>query len=390
MKEIYVLDGARTAFGGFGQSFKDTPAVELGLVTAKEALSRSGVAPEEIDQIVYGNVIPSSKDAAYLARHIGLRAGVPLESPAMVVNRLCGSGLQAVISAAQSIRLGEANIALAGGVETMSQAPHATFAGRFGGVKLGTFQLEDVLMSTLTDSYIGCGMGITAENLAGRYGIGRDEQDAFAVLSHTRAAAARDRLAEEIVPVQQRTREGIRSVELDELVRSDSSLEKLARLKPAFQDGGSVTAGNASGINDGAVSLVIAGEGALNGRKPLARIVSWGIAGVDPSVMGIGPVPASRMALQRAGLSIADIDLAEINEAFAVQYLAVERELGLARERTNVNGGAVAIGHPVGASGARVLLTLAYELRRRGKRYGLASLCVGGGQGVAMIIENVG
>lgn len=390
MKGIYLMEGARTAFGGFGQSFKDTPAAELGLLSAKEALARAGVTADEVDQIVYGNVIQSSKDAAYLARHIGLRAGVPLESPAMVVNRLCGSGLQAVISAAQSIALGESSIALAGGVETMSQAPHSHFASRFGGVKLGAFQLEDMLMSTLTDAYIGCGMGITAENLADRYSIGRDDQDAYAVMSHTRATAARERLAEEIVGVSQRTREGTRLVELDELVRADSSLEKLARLKPAFKEGGSVTAGNASGINDGAASLVIAGEEALNGRKPLARIVSWGVAGVDPAVMGIGPVPASRIALKRAGLSIDDIDLVEINEAFAVQYLAVEKELGLDRDRTNVNGGAIAIGHPVGASGARVLLTLAYELRRRGKRYGLASLCVGGGQGVAAVIEYVG
>jgi acetyl-CoA acetyltransferase family protein len=364
-------------------------ATELGLASAKEALRRAGAEAGEIDNVIYGNVIQSHANAAYTARHIALRAGIPMEVPAMLVNRLCGSGMQAIISAAQSIRLGESGLALAGGTENMSQSPHADFVSRFGGVKLGAIQLEDMLMSTLTDSYIGCGMGVTAENLADRYGITREQQDEYAVSSHSRAAAATASgvLAEEIVPVEVTGRGGNMEVRQDELIRADSSVEKLARLKPAFRKDGSVTAGNASGINDGSASLVLAGESSLRGRKPLARIVAWGIAGVDPNVMGIGPVPAARMALDRSGLSIADMDLVEINEAFAVQYLAVEKELELDRNKTNINGGAIAIGHPVGASGARVALTLAYELRRRNLRYGLAALCVGGGQGVAMVLE---
>jgi acetyl-CoA acetyltransferase family protein len=364
-------------------------ATELGLASATEALRRAGAEAGEIDNVIYGNVIQSHANAAYTARHIALRAGISMEVPALIVNRLCGSGMQAIISAAQSIRLGESGLALAGGTENMSQSPHADFVSRFGGVKLGAIQLEDMLMSTLTDSYIGCGMGVTAENLADRYGITRERQDEYAVSSHSRAAAATASgiLAEEIVAVEVTGRGGSTEVRQDELIRADTSVEKLARLKPAFRKDGSVTAGNASGINDGSASLVLAGESSLRGRKPLARIAAWGIAGVDPNVMGIGPVPAARMALDRSGLSIADMDLVEINEAFAVQYLAVEKELELDRNKTNVNGGAIAIGHPVGASGARVALTLAYELRRRNLRYGLAALCVGGGQGVAIVIE---
>lgn len=388
-EQVYILEGARTPFGGFGQSLAKMNATELGLASATEALRRAGAEAGEIDNVIYGNVIQSHANAAYTARHIALRAGISMEVPALIVNRLCGSGMQAIISAAQSIRLGESGLALAGGTENMSQSPHADFVSRFGGVKLGAIQLEDMLMSTLTDSYIGCGMGVTAENLADRYGITRERQDEYAVSSHSRAAAATASgiLAEEIVAVEVTGRGGSTEVRQDELVRADTSVEKLARLKPAFRKDGSVTAGNASGINDGSASLVLAGESSLRGRKPLARIAAWGIAGVDPNVMGIGPVPAARMALDRSGLSIADMDLVEINEAFAVQYLAVEKELELDRNKTNVNGGAIAIGHPVGASGARVALTLAYELRRRNLRYGLAALCVGGGQGVAIVIE---
>jgi acetyl-CoA acetyltransferase family protein len=391
-EQVYILEGARTPFGGFGQSFVKMTATELGLASATDALRRAGAETGEIDQVVYGNVIQSHTNAAYTARHIALKAGIPIEVPAMIVNRLCGSGMQAIISAAQSIRLGESGVALAGGTENMSQSPHADFVSRFGGMKLGTIQLEDMLMNTLTDSYIGCGMGVTAENLADRYGISREQQDEYAASSHARAAAATAAgiLAEEIVPVEVQTRGGSTEAKQDELIRADTSAEKLAKLKPAFRKDGTVTAGNASGINDGAASLVIAGENSLRGRKPLARLAAWGIAGVDPNLMGLGPVPAARMALSRSGLAVADMDLVEINEAFAVQYLAVEKELGLDRDKTNVNGGAIAIGHPVGASGARIALTLAYELRRRNKRYGLAALCVGGGQGVAIVIENVG
>jgi acetyl-CoA C-acetyltransferase len=390
MKEVYILDGARTPFGAFGQSFKQLSATELGVVSAKEALRRAQVEPGQIDQVIYGNVIHSSITGPYVARHIALKSGVPVEVPALLVNRVCGSGLQSVISAAQGIRLGESAYALAGGAENMSQSPHADFVSRFGGAKLGPIQLEDMLMHTLTDHYAGCGMGVTAENLVERYSITREEQDEFAVLSHQRAAAAVDRLAAEIAPVNLVGRAGAIVVSADEQVKPDTSTAILSKLKPAFKrDGGSVTAGNSSGINDGAVSLVLASESSIGSRQPLARIVSWGIAGVEPDVMGIGPVPASLQALQRAGLSLADIDLFEMNEAFAAQYLAVEKLLELDRSRTNVNGGAIALGHPVGASGSRILLALAYELRRRGKRYGLAALCIGGGQGIAMVIESV-
>ncbi|RKN79217.1 acetyl-CoA C-acetyltransferase [Paenibacillus ginsengarvi] len=390
-EQVYILEGARTPFGAFGQSLRQVSATELGLHSAKEALRRAAVEPGSVEQVVYGNVIHSGTDASYTSRHIALKAGIPVETPALTVNRLCGSGMQAVISAAQMIRLGEAGVCLAGGTENMSLSPHADFTSRFGGMKLGNLQLEDMLLHTLTDAYIGCGMGMTAERLASRYGISREEQDELAALSHLRAAKAADDgvLAEEIVQVEVPGRGGPAQVGLDEQIRRDTSAALLAKLKPAFQrDGGTVTAGNASSINDGAASLVLAGNSRLQGRKPLARIVSWGIAGVEPDVMGIGPVPAARMALARAGLAVSDMDAVEINEAFAVQYLAVERELGLDREKTNVNGGAIALGHPVGASGARILLTLAYELRRRNLRYGLAALCVGGGQGVAVVLEH--
>ncbi|MFK7693595.1 acetyl-CoA C-acyltransferase [Paenibacillus sp. HJGM_3] len=389
--EVYILEGARTPFGGFGQSFKTVSATELGTVSAKEALRRAAVEPEAIDQVIYGNVIHSSVTAPYIARHIALKAGIPVEVPAMLVNRVCGSGLQAVVTAAQGIRLGESALALAGGAENMSQSPHADFVSRFGGAKLGPIQLEDMLQHTLTDHYIGCGMGVTAETLATRYGITREEQDEYAVLSHTRAAAAaaNGRLAREIAPVDVPGRGSVVTVSADEHIKPDTTAAALAKLKPAFQAAGTVTAGNASGINDGAVSLVLAGASALGGRRPLARLVASGLGGVEPGVMGLGPVPAARQALQRAGLTLADIDLVELNEAFAAQYLAVERELELDRSRVNVNGGAIALGHPVGASGARILLTLAYELAERDLRYGLAALCIGGGQGIAVVIENV-
>lgn len=392
MKDVYVLDGARTPFGSFGKSLKNVSATEMGRLTAVEAMTRSGVEPEEIDQVVYGNVIHSSTNAAYVSRHIALHAGIPIQVPALTVNRLCGSGLQAVVSAAQSLRLGEGATVLAGGAENMSKAPHADFVSRFAGAKMGPVQLEDMLLNTLTDEFSGCGMGITAENLAEKYGIKREEQDEFSYESHMRAARASEsgRFAEEMMPVELKTRKGIEMFERDEHVKKDTSVERLAGLRPSFKKDGSVTAGNSSGINDGAASLVIASEDYVKAgnKKPLAKIISWGVAGVDPTLMGIGPVPSSKMALERAGLDLSDIDLIEINEAFAAQYLAVEKELGLNRDITNVNGGAIALGHPVGASGARLLLTLAYELKRRNLRFGLASLCIGGGQGIAMVIES--
>ena len=393
MTEVFVVDGARTAFGSFGGGLKDATALQLGVAAAEGALERSGIDRSKVDNVVMGNVIQAHEGAPYLARHVALDAGVPIETPALTLNRLCGSGLQAVVSATQSIKLGESEVGLAGGAENMSQAPYVSRKARFG-IKMGNDMLLDTLSEALTDNRAGCGMGMTAENLAERYGITREDQDAFAARSHQSATRATEsgRLAEEIVPVTVKSRKGPVEITRDEHIREDVDQEALSNLRPAFKkDGGTVTAGNASGINDGAAMVVVASENAVNeeGLEPMGRVVSWAVAGVDPNIMGIGPVPASRLALKRAGLSIEDLDLIEINEAFAAQYLACEEELGLDREKANVNGGAVAFGHPIGASGARVLLTLLYELKRREKKYGLASLCIGGGQGIAMVVEAV-
>lgn len=392
MADVWIVAGARTPFGSFGGSFVDVSAEKLGVIAAKGALEKAGVEPGQVDNVVMGNVIQSHQGAPYLARHVALRAGVPMETPALTVNRLCGSGLQAVVSGVQSILLGESEIGLVGGAENMSQAPYAVRGARWG-ARMGDGVLADTLTETLTDRYCGLGMGITAENLAEKYGITREDQDRFALTSQRRAAEAAEsgKLAEEIVPVVKKGKKGSITVEADEHMRPKTTLEKLAGLKPAFKPDGTVTAGNASGINDGAACLVIASDRAVNryGLKPMGRVAGWGVAGVDPTIMGIGPVPASRLALKRSDLSLARIDLVEINEAFAAQVLAVEKELDLNREILNVNGGAIALGHPVGASGARILLTLLHELKRRNKKYGLASLCIGGGQGIAMVVEAV-
>lgn len=393
MKNVYIVDGARTAFTAFGGSFATTDAVQLGTKTAVEALKRANVQPEQVDHVIYGGVITTGANSAYLARHIGLYAGVPKEVPALTLNRLCGSGMQSVVSAAQMIQLGEGDVVLAGGAENMSQSPYSNFEQRFSGSKLGNLEFTDMLQATLTDQYTGSGMGLTAEKLAEQYTISREEQDAFALLSNERAAKARQdgTFAKEIVPVAVATRKGETLIDQDEHIKEGGTLESLAKLRPAFKKDGSVTAANASGINDGAASVVVASEDFVNeqGLKPLARIVSWGIAGVDPTIMGIGPAPAIRQALERANLTMEDMDLVEINEAFAAQYIAVEKELGLDREKTNVNGGAIALGHPVGASGTRIILSAAYELQRRNGKYAVASLCIGGGQGIALIIERV-
>ncbi|MFD1927096.1 acetyl-CoA C-acetyltransferase [Sporosarcina siberiensis] len=392
MRNVYIIDGARTAFTEFGGSFAKVDATTLGTATAIEALKRSNVQPEQVDHVIYGNVIHTGKNASYLSRHIGLNAGVPQEVPALTLNRLCGSGMQAVVTAAQSIMLDEANIVLAGGAENMSQSPYSNFEQRFSGSKLGNLQFEDMLQATLVDQYTGSGMGMTAEKLADQYSISREEQDAFAIESNQRASQAVESgfFAKEIVAVEVKTRKGTVLVEKDEHIKADIKKEVMAKLRPAFKKDGSVTAGNASGINDGAASLVVASEKAVkeHGLQPIARIVSWGIVGVDPTVMGIGPVPAIRQALERANLTIEDMDIVEINEAFAAQYLSVEKELGLDRSKTNVNGGAIALGHPVGASGARIILSAAYELKRRNAKYAVASLCIGGGQGIAIVIAN--
>lgn len=393
MEDVYLIEGARTAFTAFTGSFATVSAIQLGTVTAFEALNRSKVTPEDVDAVFYGNVIATGKDAAYTARHIALLAGLPEEIPALTLNRLCGSGLQSVISGAQEIQLGESQIVLAGGTENMSQAPFSNFEQRSQSSKMGNIQFEDMLQATLTDQYTGMGMGMTAENLAEKYAITREQQDAYAVLSHERAAASQqaDVFAREIVPVQVPTRKGTRVIEQDEQIRPDTTVEQMAQLQPVFKRQGTVTAANASSINDGAASIVLASGQAVEekGLQPLAKIISYAAVGVDPNYMGIGPVPAIKRALVRANLTIDDIDLFEINEAFAAQYLAVEQELQLDRNRVNVHGGAIALGHPVGASGTRVLLSAAHTLHERQERYAVVSLCIGGGQGIAMIIERV-
>ncbi|KGR76691.1 acetyl-CoA C-acetyltransferase [Ureibacillus sinduriensis] len=393
MGNVYIVEGARTAFTAFGGSFATVDAVELGTQTAIEALKRANVQPGKVDHVVYGGVIASNINASYLARHIGLKAGIPKEVPALTLNRLCGSGLQSIVTAAQYILLGEAGIVLAGGAENMSQSPYSNFEQRFSGAKMGNLQFVDMLQATLTDQYTGSGMGMTAEKLAELYDISRQEQDDFAVQSHQRAARAREAgyFKEEIIPVSVKTRKGELLIEVDEHIKETTTKETLSKLRPAFKKEGTVTAGNASGINDGAASVIVASEKAVqeNNLLPIARIVSWGVAGVDPEIMGIGPVPAIKQALHKANLTMDDMDLIEVNEAFAAQYLAVEKELRLDRERTNVNGGAIALGHPVGASGTRIALASSYELKRRGGRYAVASLCIGGGQGIAIIIESV-
>ncbi len=390
MKEVFILGGARTPMGEYGGRLKDFTEIELGTIAARAALERSQVAAKEIDHVIFGNVLQSSSHAIYGARHVGLKVGVPIDRPALTVNRLCGSGIQAIISGAHMILLGEARLVLAGGMESMSQVPYVVRGGRWG-LRLGHAQLEDHLWASLYDSFCGYMMAQTAENLARQMNISREEQDEFALLSQRRATAARQagKFQEEIVPIEVKTKEGIELFDFDDHMRPDTTLEALARLKPAFSPDGCVTAGNASGIVDGAAAVILGDEEAIRSRevRPLGRIVSWGIVGVDPAIMGIGPVPASQQALKRAGLKLEDMDLIEINEAFAAQYLAVEKALGLDRERTNVNGGAIALGHPLGATGTRLVLTLLLELRRRRKRYGLASACIGGGQGIALIIE---
>lgn len=389
-KDVLILGGARTPMGEYNGALKDMTANELGAVAAAEAMRRAGVEPERIDHAIIGNALQSSRDAIYGARHVALRAGIPIDRPALTVNRLCGSGVQSIISGAQMIQLEEAETCLVGGMESMSQAPHVIWGAR-SGFKFGEGKLEDLLMVALLDGYCGFYMAQTAENLARKYEISREEQDEYALRSQKLAAAAHEagRLREEIVPVEVKQRKATVTFEHDDHMRPDTTIEGLRKLPTAFAKDGFVTAGNASGIVDGAAALVIASEDRAKemGATPIGRVVAYATAGVEPSEMGIGPVPASQKALEKAGLALDDIDLIEVNEAFAGQYLAVERALGLDREKVNVNGGAIALGHPLGASGTRLVLTLLYELRRREKRYGLATACIGGGQGIAMIVE---
>jgi acetyl-CoA acetyltransferase family protein len=392
-KDVVFLSGKRTGFGSFGGSLKDLSATDLGVASAEAAMAAAGIAPDLIDHVVYGNALQTSSDAIYLARHVGLRAGVPEETPAYTINRLCGSGFQAIVNGAQEILLGAARTALVGGTESMSQAPHVVRGARFGDLRLGPAgqHFEDVLWEALLDTNCDLTMAQTAEELGDRYEVTREESDAVALRSQQRAKAAWDagRFAAEIAPVTLRTRKGEVEFAADEHMRPDTTLEALSRLRPYFREGGFVTAGNASGIGDGAAGAVLAERewAVAQGFEPIGRLVSWAFVGVEPSIMGIGPAPAIRKALERAELALDDMDLVEVNEAFAPQYVAVEKELGLDPEKTNVDGGAIALTHPLAASGARITIHLLHELRRRGGRYAVGAACIGGGQGGAVVVE---
>ena len=392
-REVVFLSGKRTGFGSFGGSLRDLSATDLGVISAKAALEEAGVSPADVGHVIYGNALQTSADAIYLARHVGLRAGVPEEVPALTVNRLCGSGFQAITSGAQEILLGDADVALVGGTESMSQAPHVVRGARWGKMRLGDAGefFDDLLWEALVDSNCGLSMAQTAEELAERYGVTRDEVDQVALESQRRAQAAWDagRFEAEITPVTLKTRKGEVQFASDEHMRPDTTIEALSKLRPYFRQDGLVTAGNASGIGDGSASAVIAEAGWAASRdlKPLGRLVSWAFVGVEPRIMGLGPAPAIRQALERAGLTLADMDLVEVNEAFAPQYKAVEKELGLDADITNVDGGAIALTHPLAASGARITIHLLHELRRRGGRYAVGSACIGGGQGGAVVVE---
>jgi acetyl-CoA acetyltransferase family protein len=392
--DIAIVSGARTPFGRYCGKIKDYTAQELGAVAGKAAIERAAIDPKEFDHVVFGNAQQTSGDALYGARHVGLRAGLPIETPALTVNRLCGSGMQAIVSAAQMIQTEEAKMVLAGGMESMSQAPFS-IRGRDGFTLAPGGKLEDSLMVALLDTYCGLYMANTAELYGEQQGITRLAQDEFALRSQQKAEEGYQagRVQEELTPVPLRNSKGELTGEMlteDDHRRPQTTLEGLAKLRAAFGKNGTVTAGNASGIVDGAAAVVVMSleQAQKRNLSPLGRIVNWGIAGVDPKIMGSGPVPATKIALARAGLTLDYIDLIEVNEAFAAQYLAVEKELGLDREKVNVNGGAIALGHPLGATGTRLVINLLYELRRRKKKYGLVTACIGGGQGIAMVVES--
>lgn len=393
--DIVFLSAKRTAMGTFGGSLKDFSANQLGGFAARAAIESANVDPKAIGHVVFGNALQTSADAIYHARHVGLLAGIPVETPALTVNRLCGSGFQAIASGAQEILNGDCDVALVGGAESMSQAPHVLRGARFGDLRLGPPEgkFEDLLWAALTDTQCNLSMAQTAEKLADKYGVKREEADEVAFQSQQRAKAAWDagRFNQEIVAITIKSRKGDVEFKTDEHMRPETTRETLAGLRPYFRKDGLVTAGNASGIGDGAAALIIANAkwAEQNGAKPIARLVSWGIAGVEPDIMGIGPAPASRKALQKAGLNLDQMDLVEVNEAFAPQFAAVAKELELDADKTNVDGGAIALTHPLAASGARITTHLIHELRRRGARYGLGSACIGGGQGMAVIVEAV-
>jgi len=392
---VVFLSAVRTPFGTFGGKLKDFSPIDLAVHASKCAVERAGVSATDIDQTIFGNVLYTTRDSIYFARHVALKSGCRQETSALTLNRLCGSGFQAVVSGAQEIILGDARACLVGGAESMSQAPHVTRGLRWGTALGKSPVLEDVLWESLTDSFVGLGMAETAENLADRYKLDRGCVDEFALRSQQLSKAAWDEgvFENEVVPIPIPNPKTGKAEEFakDEHMRPDTTAERLAALKPVFRKGGVVTAGNASGIGDGAAAMVIASEDFARERrlKPLGRLISWGVAGVDPSVMGIGPVPATKAALAKAGLTIDDMDLIEVNEAFAAQTCAVERELKLPRERLNLHGGAIALSHPLAASGARITAHLLHALRAQGKRYGLGTACIGGGQGIALVLESI-
>ena len=390
MKDVMILGGMRTPMGEYNGALSDFSAIDLGAIAAKAALQKTGVVPQDIQHVIFGNALQTSGDAIYGARHVALKAGMPIEVPALTVNRLCGSGIQSIVEAAHLIQLNEAEVVLAGGMESMSQAPHV-IRGLRKGLRLGEGQLEDLLMVALLDTCCGFYMAQTSDNLAREHNISREEQDQYALRSQQAAAKAwqEGKFKEEIVPVEIKSRKGSVFFDRDDHMRPESTLEGLASLKPHFSKEGFVTAGNASGIVDGAAAIVMSSsrEAERRNLSPIGRVISWAYVGVEPRIMGIGPVPATTAALKKAGMTLDQIDLIEVNEAFAGQYLAVEKLLGLDREKVNVNGGAIALGHPLGATGTRLVLTLLLELRRRNKKMGLATACIGGGQGIAIIVE---
>jgi acetyl-CoA C-acetyltransferase len=392
MTDIFIVAGARTAIGTFGGSLAGFRPAELGAIVIREAIGRAGLHGSDVEAVVLGTVVPTQPKDMYASRVAAVTAGVPIEAPAMNVNRLCGSGLQAIVSAAQGIALGEQAIAIGAGAEVMSGALRVVEATR-NGQKMGDLVLQDMMLGALHDPFETIHMGVTAENVAARCSISREDQDALAVESHKRAAhaIAQGYFKDQIVPVEVKTRKGVVAFETDEHVRADASLESMAGLRPVFQKEGTVTAGNASGINDGAAAVVLAsGEAvAKHGLKPMAKILAWGHAGVEPSLMGLGPVKAVPVALKRAGLTLEQLDVIESNEAFAAQACGVAKELGFDPAKTNPNGSGISLGHPIGATGAILTVKAMYELQRTGGRYGLITMCIGGGQGIAMIIERV-
>lgn len=392
MEDIYIVSGVRTPVGDFGGSLKSFLPADLGTLVATEAIQRSGVAPADVGHVIVGQVMPTSARDEMLSRVIALKSGIPAEVPALTLNRLCGSGVEAIVSAARLMQLGEADITLAGGAESMSNVPYHDHGVRWG-KKMGANTQEDALTLGLSDAIGGYHMGVTAENVAERHQVGREEMDALSVTSHQRAARAiaEGRFKDQILPVEIKTRKGSATFDTDEHVKGDTSIEVLSGMRAAFKKDGSITAGNASGINDGAAMVVLAtgAEVEKRGLEPFARIVAWGHAGVEPEYMGEGPIRAVPVALKRAGLTLEQIDVIESNEAFAAQACAVSRALGFDPEKTNPNGSGISIGHPVGATGTMLTVKCMYELQRTGKRYGLITMCIGGGQGIAMVIENV-